>query len=481
MSRSSPTLSFEPALRSMLPAISGLLATLTAFAPKVMNDGDTWWHVAAGRMMIARRAVLSTDPFSYTFRGAPWFTHEWLSEVLFGGAFNLSGWSGVMLLTGAAAGLTAWLLARDLGRWLSGLPWITVLAFGLVLGAGSMLARPHILTLPLLEIWTAELLRARGEDRGPRWRMLPLMALWANLHGSFIFGLAMISPFALEALLAAKAQDRRAVILRWGGFGLAATAMTAMTPHGVNTLIFPLMMVRLRSLANIGEWRPEDFSAMRPLEFTILVCAFVALTRPMRGPPIRMMLLLILLHESLRHVRYEQMLGIVGALILAQPLAGAYGQTPPFEHGRKPATPWPVAAIAVGLALALATTRLVWPMIPQDGPTAPISSVAAVPPAIARTPVLNDYIFGGYLIDRGIAPFIDSRADMYGDDFLQSYLGLQAPDRAALDQTLTRRRIGWTILVPGSPLAHAMDETPGWRRLRADRWSVIHVRVTPAS
>jgi hypothetical protein len=102
-----------------------------------------------------------------------------------------------------------------------------------------------------------------------------------------------------------------------------------------------------------------------------------------------------------------------------------------------------------------------------------------VPAEVKATPVLNDYSFGGYLIGHHIAPYVDSRADFYGDDFLMAYSRLIAPDRAALAQVLDERHIGWTLLVPGSPIARAMDQTPGWRRLRADRWAVVHVRVGP--
>ena len=477
MSETAPSLRSHPALRGLFPAVAGLLAMLLAFSPKVLNDGDSWWHVAAGRMMIDRRAVLTTDPFSSTFHGAPWFTHEWLSEVLFGGAFNLGGWSGVVVLTAAAAGLTAWLLARDVGRWLNGLPWVVLTAFGLLLWSGSLLARPHMLALPILAAWTAELVRARSQDRAPRWRMLPLMALWANLHGGFVFGLALIGPFALEALLAAGSDKRMPVVLRWGGFGLAAAAMAALTPHGVQTLIFPLGLIHMTSLANIGEWAPSDFSTVGPLEIALLAGLFVAFTRPVRMPLVRAGLLALLIHLALRHVRYDQMLGVVGASILAQPLAQAFGQTPPAA-GREPTTAPGVALAAAALAVALVAARLVWPVTLHDGPTRPISAVAAVPPAIAATPVLNDYSFGGYLIGQHVPVFIDGRADLYGDAFLQAYAGL-LESRAALTKTLEDRHIGWTILVPGSPIARTMDETPGWRRLSADRWSVIHVRTAP--
>jgi len=477
MSEARAPLRSEPALRGVTPAAAAVLAFLASLSTKVLNDGDTWWHVAAGRLMIASRAVLRTDPFSATLPGAPWFTHEWLSEVLLAGAFNLGGWSGVVVLTAAAASLTAWILARELGRWVSGLPGLVLLAFGLLLWTGSLLARPHMLALPILALWSAELVRARAEDRSPRWRVLPFMTLWANLHGSFVFGLALIGPFALEALIAAARDRRLAVVLRWGGFGLAAAGAAALTPHGVETLIFPFRLIGMSSLAQIGEWAPSDFAALGPLEIALLAGLFVVFTRPFRMPPVRAVLLILLLHLALQHVRYDQMLGVVGALILAEPLSRAYGQTLPAPAGHAPRRTLPAGVAAAGLVLALGVGRLAWPLTLHDAPTRPISAVAAVPAQVAATPVFNDYSFGGYLIARHIAPYVDSRADFYGDAFLKAYANLIAPDRPALARLLDQRHIGWTLLIPGSPAARAMDEMPGWRRFRADRWAVIHVRL----
>src|SRR5262249_44014616 len=54
----------------------------------------------------------------------------------------------------------------------------------------TLLARPHILALPVMVAWIATLIRAVDTRAAPPWRALPLM-LCANLHGSFTFGLAI--------------------------------------------------------------------------------------------------------------------------------------------------------------------------------------------------------------------------------------------------------------------------------------------------
>jgi hypothetical protein len=446
---------------------------LALWAPGLLNDGDSWWHVEAGRLMISRHTLLTTDPFSYTRAGAPWFTHEWLSELLMAGAFNLAGWSGVLLLTAVAAAATAGLLARHTGRMLGGTPQIILLLIALPLCSPHLLARPHVLAWPLLELWGAELIFARAEGRPPRWRMLPLMTLWANLHGSFVFGLALIGPFALEALLAAKGRDRGRVVLTWGGFGVAALLAACVGPHGVETVLFPFRLMATPGLIAVGEWAPADFSKLSPIEYALLATLLVLMLRPVALPIIRAALLVGLFHLSLQHNRHEQLLGLIGPLVLAAPLAKAFPTSGAVAP--RPAGKWLMVGAAV-FALCLAAPRLATPVVWRDGPTTPVHALAAVPGDLRKTPVINDYSFSGYLIGQGVRPYIDSRTELYGDGFLQAYGRLAAGDRPALTAELDRRAVRWTLLAPGSPMAQAMDADPRWRRLYADRWAVVHVR-----
>ncbi|MBW8734895.1 MAG: hypothetical protein JF571_11445, partial [Asticcacaulis sp.] len=52
------------------PAMIALFVfTVTLWPSALLNDNDTWWHLAAGDWMIAHRAVPHADPFSWTFAG----------------------------------------------------------------------------------------------------------------------------------------------------------------------------------------------------------------------------------------------------------------------------------------------------------------------------------------------------------------------------------------------------------------------------
>ena len=105
----------------------------------------------------------------------------------------------------------------------------------------------------------------------------------------------------------------------------------------------------------------------------------------------------------------------------------------------------------------------------------PAAALAHVPRFVRETPVLNDYRFGGYLIWRGVRPFIDSRADLYGDAFLENYAAIVRPDRDALASTLAYYHVRWTIFAAAAPVAAQMDAMPGWHRLYGDGVAVVHV------
>ena len=456
---------------------AAIILGVGAFAPSVFDDGDTWWHIAAGQWTLAHGAVPRLDPFSYTMSGAPWTAHEWLSEVFLALSYKAAGLSGVALLTAAAASASAFIVGSRVARELGGIAFALIMTLSLAMLTTGLLARPHMLALPLAAAWTAGLLTAREQDRAPSLFLLPLMTLWANMHGGFAFGLALIAPFALEAFLAADRPVRRAVVFKWGRFAVLAVAAALVTPHGVEGLLFPLRLLAMANTAHIREWQAASFSSLGPFEIALLALLGFALLGRLRVPLVRLVLLVGLVHLSLQHFRHEMLLAIVAPMLLAEPIAKSIAASP--AAGARDLGPL-AAGLAAAAAALIIVLRLAWPIPMSDGPGRPVAAIEAIPSELRGKPVLNDYDFGGYLIFAKIRPFIDGRADMFGDDYLSDYARITSPDPDALAKTLARYAVAWTIFAPGQRVVELMDRQPGWRRLYADRFAVVHVRSAAA-
>ncbi|HWE06558.1 MAG TPA: hypothetical protein VG274_07605, partial [Rhizomicrobium sp.] len=99
-----------------------------------------------------------------------------------------------------------------------------------------------------------------------------------------------------------------------------------------------------------------------------------------------------------------------------------------------------------------------------------------VPARLAAQPVFNEYSMGGYLIFRGIRPFIDGRGDMYGATFAENYARIIKPDRHAMETTFSKYKVMWTILTPDNAANGILDMLPGWRILYRDKFAIIYVR-----
>lgn len=464
-----------------------LLAARTA----LLNDPDTYLHITAGRWILAHGALPVQDPFSHSMPGASWISSEWLAQIVFALVYDHFGWSGMILLAAASVAIAAGLLTHFLLRRWPPLPVLIAVVAAIGVLQPHCLARPHVLVLPLLVLWSAVLLRARDDGRGPPYAALLIMALWTNLHGSFVFGLAFAAFLALEAVWQADGRSRIVEARRWGLFALAAVAAALLTPHGFAGLATPLHLMTLPALqATFIEWRSPDFQQFPALELWLLGVLLVGFTLGVRLPATRLVLLLGLVHMALQHTRHADILVTVGPLALAAPLApnlaallgGQAGGRAPSRLGvwfARLARPSgaPAAAVAAVLAAGLALPLMLRPVERGDDAVTPGGAVAAAQRLGLTGPVLNSQQFGGYLIFRGIPSFFDGRIEMYGNAFLAEAFNAENGDEPALSRLLARHRIAWTLLLPQSGAAGVMDRRPGWERVHADDRAVIHRRI----
>jgi len=229
----------------------------------------------------------------------------------------------------------------------------------------------------------------------------------------------------------------------------------------------------MHSLVWIVEWQPTNFSVVQPLEFVILGAIALGALGRLSLPPVRLILFLGLIHAALSHGRNGQLLGIVGSMILAEPMGHvlARGAAEPLRGL------WRLAAGgSVALALAAAVARAVLPVPPTLTEAITAALLARLPPGLRDKPVFNEYGLGGALIFNGVRTFVDGRTDLFGDAFLTRYHLAAQPDRAVLDQVLADYHIAWTLFPANAPILSTLDVEPGWHRLIATDQLVVHAR-----
>jgi hypothetical protein len=468
-------------LRLWLPTIFGVTAYLTLLLSsyRLLNDSDVYWHITVGQWIIDHRAVPHADPFSFTMHGAPWITSAWLSETLYLGAFKIAGWAGMVILAALSAAASFFLLTRSLLKTLPNIPVMILVGSAMAMIAPHLLARPHVLVLPFLVLWGNALIRAAEEQRAPSLASLPLIGLWANLHGSFTLGLALIAPFALEAVWTSDKSARGALAGQWLRFALLAIGAACITPYGPESFVVTFRILGLGgTLSTISEWQPLNFATFGFVEGYLLAGVAYVLYSGFRLPPLRIVVLLAILYETLAHRRYVDLLGLVGPLLVARPLAEHLS-----HHLQRNDLDLTAALrgrfVAVTAALVVATLVIggIADFSPRNIPLAALEKIKQT----TSGHILNDYEFGGFLIYGNIPTFIDSRAELFGSAFIARYQrAVVLNDSSDFVSMLDQYRIASTLLSPSTPAVALLDRMEGWQRIYADGLAVVHARRVQA-
>jgi len=312
------------------------------------------------------------------------------------------------------------------------------------------------------------MLRAREQDRAPPLVAALLMTLWSNLHGGFVFGLAIAAAFGLEALV--DSGDRARAFRQWLVFGIACGIACLINGNGLEGVLHPLRFTQLQMLPLIDEWK-RSTPTITPWFFGVLAVTLVLIVwkRP-RLPWARWLLLGAMLGLALLQVRHQAMLAIIAAMILPQGFAK--GRDPVVGDDRLS------RRIAVGGAAFLVVVRAVMPLQPPENDANPWKLITMVPPELRSQPVINGYSMGGPLILSGIRPYVDGRGDMYGDEHVVEYSRIVHGDADLFDKAVQRWNIRWAMLPKESKLIPVIQRTPGWRLVAQDKVGAIYERVS---
>jgi len=473
-------------LNSFLPLCvgTGAFLFLLFIGNGSLQDSDTIWQIKVGQWIIDNHAVPYSDLYSFTKFGAPWISTSWLSQVLYGSVYTQWGWAGPVVLASLALAAALVIFVYCLSEYFEPAHCVLLAMLALALSLPHFLARPHVLALPGMVGWVGGMIAATDKRAPPSLLLLPLIALWANLHGGFILGLALIAPVAFISIW--ESPDRHvALATRWGFFAIGAVAASCCTPYGWNTFLGAAKILELGELLSVlSEWWPADFSSFGIFEASLLGLIGLAFYRGIVLSPPRIIMLLGLIYMALTHVRSIEAYALLLPLILAKPIADHFRLTDASSRkGEVFAPPYITAAAAiaiVGAAWATTQSYLSHHDFVFVKSQVPAAAVEVLKQRKAER-IFNAYEFGGYLIASGVPTFIDGRAELYGEKFAAGYFNaIWARKIGNLLQLLEEYHIEATLLAPTSPAAQVMDHLPGWKRLYVDEIAVVHVRTSAA-
>ena len=249
------------------------LIFLLIFPPALLVN-DSWLNLVAGREVI-EHGLPSVDELTVYGQGATWTDQQWLAQVVMYGTYSLGGLALLSVLTCASvvgAFSIAAAAARDLGAGARAF-WVMFLPV-LMAAPWAWSIRAQMLALPL---YTGLLWLLATQARAPSRRVslaLPLLVLWAQIHGSVALGALLVMLLGAYELV----RSRGATWKRSVALVVLAPLMVLVTPYGpvATARYYHLLLVDPPFAGRVTEWNWSE-PAVKTLFFYALALAAVAL------------------------------------------------------------------------------------------------------------------------------------------------------------------------------------------------------------
>ncbi len=484
---------YQVALLAVLGAVF-----IVALAPRL--DTDFWWHLKDGQYIALHHVVPARDFMSYTLTGHAWTDHEWLAELGLYGLYLLAGLWGPIVFFACIICATFFLLylrisALRVNRVLA----LFIVAAAFVASSASWGPRIQMMTLFFLAAYLLILQRfAVSRDR--RWFILPplLMLVWANVHGGFVLGLAvLVVTLAGETLnrLTRHPDAWSQLELRTLGIAtLGTAAVTMINPNGFRQLLYPLTFVLPNAYTNlIEESASPNFHlpVMMLFEVMVLLLIAAAFIGRQRINWTHLFIILAFTHLALSQVRNVAVWAVVVtpylAFYLQTALPALREQFPGFSYRRRPVrgnTGLLLNAallLLISFAYVLETTHFVnaTTLRQAESENYPRAAIAYMRNHDLPPHVFVSYGWGGYLL-WNLFPryrdYMDSRADtLFTNKILSGYLTAYGA-RPGWQQMLKNYDVQDVLVEPSAPLAQVLAENHGWRLAEKDPMAVLYVR-----
>jgi hypothetical protein len=500
----------QPAWISTTPAATLIVAALAivfvyhVFLP--LWHTDLWGHLSYGRFIHRTGSLPATEPLMPLSEGVAFVGTAWLSQVLGFVTMNSFGAVGIQFLYAAGVTLCAALLAWRVWLRSRSAPFV-LLAMGLFLWVGWQhlaIVRPQLAGLACF-VTLFVLLTARRWSRA-NWIIVPvLFALWANLHGSFLVGLAMLGAFCIGrgcdvlrrtdrfAAVIGDRESRRFLLLT----ELAAVAVLV-NPYGIGLYSSIFAVSGNLNLTDIVEWEPMTLRLKHGQAAAIVSLVLVMLYRvsPRRVRVAEILLLAGLGAAACWTSRMIIWWAPVAAYFVALHGSASWKRAarkkPPSVNLLRPHLLWTCISLSV-VALVVSAKfcepalrgqggreNLNRSRLSADTPVRAVKHLREFPPT---GQVFNSYELGDYLLWAGpprVPVFVASHAHLVPREVWQSYMQVMNLS-INWDDALARFGVN-TILIEKERrrgLVSRLRADDNWQMTYEDDLAVVFRRVVP--
>ena len=463
------------------------------FAARPINDADFWFHLKTGQYVFSTHSVPRNELFSFTYRGIPWVAHGWLSGVFFYSVWTTVGPKFLIFVFALLTVVAFWIAFKRANSH----PLFAGLAvlIGVWTAIPNLGVRPRVFSILFVSIFLAFL---HGFTKGIRerwiWLLIPMLALWANLHGGFLLGLALIALTAVGMVL-----DRAVGVLEqpdlflprlkklallFVGCGLAGLV----NPYGIGLYTKPIAVLRSPIFQDlVTDWMSPNFhlASNRPLLLLIIMTIGVLALSPKRPKPGELLLFLTMLYATLKTQRNAVFFALVSVPLFATFCQSwfestSFGRT--FGVARAHSDSRLAVLLSVGffLPIILFAGRLkatFYSNPTQESLEVPVRAVEYLKQnGLTGNTLTVPNVWGAYVF--WAAPnnpvYIDGR-DVYPDAFVKEYVDVYQ-GRLDWHPSFAKHNVQLVLIEPDRVLARELAESSEWEKIYQDNMSLVFKR-----
>jgi hypothetical protein len=454
---------------------------------------DLWHHLARGRVLVEEGRLLDEDCFTCTIPGRAFQDCNWGWQAANYGLYRLGGLALVQTANAATLAVMMAVLVALCRRRSGSL--LAAAGVGLLVFFGlwqMLIIRPQTFSLLLFVLLYASL---EGALRRPRLLFVPplILAVWANVHGGFPVGMALVGCHVLAVALGTR---RPGSVVPWALCLMACLAATLANPYGWRVYEYVLLTSRTASGRRIDEWLPPGLDLLAGKVWVLSVLLLLGLYawsgRRAAEDRVRtwrdVCLMGCFLPAACGSVRMVAWWLLVCAPLLAERLADLWPRLRQEEEEK----PTAAAAFAVAGLLAAVILSLPWlecfnPVLARPGRAHRVETdLQAVADRLAVDApggrIFTRFCWGEYLgwsLAGRCTVFLDGRIEIFPDEVWAQYNAV-ARGRADWEEVLDRYGVDVLLLDGGGyhrGLLPLVERSPAWREVLRQGDGVLFVRA----